>query len=233
MRSNRKTTADAELSGPQANYLMASQIPQVGRSCLRSRNAPFCLSGSIVLTISHHHRLCSQTTDNNEQADKDMNNSHISLLLAVLVVAGMSPSNARAESCPAIGKKTLAIIASRARGVADGPSIQVSADADLNVELLAADGNDIELSSVMIRYSALNITKKVAERIGGITPSMRINGDILPIGRHQISIQVRDDAGRNTRLRITLEVSDRRIDGPCEDPIVAGANDTKQTASYA
>ncbi len=131
----------------------------------------------------------------------------IPLLLMVLLAVDIAASEARTFSCSVNDAKSIEILSSRTMSKPGGPEIRVSADEYLAVHLAAEKGVDIDLDSVRIRYGIFNITKKVAHQVGGIRRNMLVAGSILPAGRHKVSIEVRDSAGRATRIKLTLEVS--------------------------
>ena len=45
--------------------------------------------------------------------------------------------------------------------------------------------------------------------------------DVLPPGKHRVSIQVNDDAGRRTRLKLTLRVPEPSSCDLCQDLAIA------------
>jgi predicted RNase H-like nuclease len=126
--------------------------------------------------------------------------------IAILLLAGAYPANA--SSCSVESGKSISIIHSSFNGSAEGPEIRVSAAGALAVRLIPADGTELDIRSVRIKYSFFDITRKVADHVGGISATMDVAGDLLPVGKHKISIKVRDSAGHSARIKLTLAVTE-------------------------
>ena len=135
-----------------------------------------------------------------------MTKAKISLAFALILTAGIAWAEPQADSCPVDAGKTLSIVKSRIVGTPEGPEIRVSAGGHLSMQLVATNGANIDLNSLQIRYSFFDITQKVLNHVGTISSAMQIAGEILPVGKHKISIQVHDSVGRATRLKLTLRV---------------------------
>ena len=129
------------------------------------------------------------------------------LIIFALFMAYVSSAEASTESCTALVSKSISILNLRAAGTPDGPEIRVSANAGLSVKLIANDGAEIDITTVQVRYRIFDITKRVADRVGNISPDMRVPSEMFPVGMHKLSIRVSDNNGRSTKLKLTLDVS--------------------------
>ncbi len=153
-----------------------------------------------------------------------MNAIYTSLTICALFMAFATVAKAESGSCPVVASKSISILNTRAAGSPGGPEISVSADGQLSVKLVASESTEIDLESVRVRYSIFDITRKIEEHVGDITPDMNVSGDILPVGTHKLSIRVSDTAGRSTKLRLTLDVASLGNSHTCTDVVTASAD---------
>ena len=143
------------------------------------------------------------------------------ILGTILAISTLLQPAARADSCPVNDGPEISIDSARSAQVSQGPSIHIDAGNSLNVRLEANGEASIDIDSVRVRYSGLDITDQIREAVGELTPAIEVPGDLLPAGRHRIAILVRDDAGRRAVIKFTLRVSGRDTSAACNDAIVA------------
>ena len=131
------------------------------------------------------------------------------LVVAVLTLFNVSVAEA---VCSTEGSQPVTVLESTLTGSPVGPSIDVSVEHGLTVRLIASKGTEVDLRSLRIRYSLFDITRRVAKQIGTFKTKMNIASEILPAGKHKVSIRVQDTAGRSSRLTLTLAVGSPAID---------------------
>lgn len=126
-------------------------------------------------------------------------------LAGILLISNASPSHAATSECSS-ENKSISILRNVQSGHKAGPAIEVSASGALQVRLSSASQTPVDLESLRVKYKIFDITKRVIDHVGGIRSSMSVSADLLPVGRHGITISVRDEAGNATRVKLTLMV---------------------------